>query len=84
MPNWPLQSLNFQEIYDLTKHLKFNLSHPTEDLVINYKPTFFSQRHDQTGVWTDLPMLHTGSTGQAVHFVVRLFTPASPRQLRTL
>ena len=38
-------------------------------MVTNYKPTIFSQRHDQTGVWTDLPMLHTGSTGQAVHCV---------------
>ena len=30
-------------------------------------PNIFSQRHDQIGVLNCLPMLHMGSTGQAVH-----------------
>ena len=30
MPNWTKQSLDFQQIYDSTKHFKFHISHPTE------------------------------------------------------
>ena len=47
IPNWPLQYLNLNKKYDLTKHLKSHLSHPTEDQVIiwsqNINQMFFSK-----------------------------------------
>ena len=43
------------------------LNTKSNHLVTDYKPNMFSQRHDQIGVLTGLPLLHTGSTGQAVH-----------------
>ena len=45
-------------------------------LVSDYKPTVFSQRPDQTGVLSGLPMLHRGSLWLVIVIITYIFVQA--------